>query len=270
VENSAGEVFVADTGRQQIVRVDAAGQFAAIAGTGLAGFGGDGSAAASAQLNFPWDVAVGPAGVLYVADLDNYRVRLLTPQNGPAAVSTVQILNGVSLLPGPVAPGMLLVVRGTGIPATDAAGTIVLINSIPVPILAMDNTQIQVQVPITLATPADADIVIVDQGNVAASATVATAASAPALYPIDPQSAVARGAVVALYGTGLGLGDLPVAATIGGLAADVVSLNASPGFTGLFQIGVRVPGEAPAGTAGVVVTVGGVASQAGVNIAVAQ
>jgi len=267
--DGAGEVFVADAGRQQIMRVDAAGQVTAVAGSGAPGFSGDGGVAANAALNFPWDVTIGPAGVLYVADLENYRIRLLTPQSSPTPLMTVQVLNGVSLAPGPIAPGILLVVRGSGIPATDAASTIVLINSIPVPILIMDNTQIEVQAPITLVTSADAEIVIVDQGSIAATVEASTAASAPALYPADPQSAaVARGAVVSLYGTGLGLGDLPVTATIGGLAADVVSLNPSPGYTGLFQIGLRVPGAAAAGPAGVIVTVGGAASQAGVNISI--
>ncbi len=267
--SAAGEVFVADTGRQQIIRVDATGQVTAVAGTGVAGITGDGGSAATAQLNFPWDVAIGSAGVLYVADLENYRVRLLTPQSAPAPLTTIQVLNGVSLSPGPVAPGMLLVVRGSGIAATDAAGTIVLINSIPAPILAMDSAQIQVQAPLTLVTPADAEIVIVDQGSIAAIVRTPTAASAPALYPVDPQAAAAgRGAIVTLYGTGLGLGDLPVTATIGGFAADVVALDPSPGYPGLFQLSVRVPGAAVAGTAAVLVAVGGVSSQAGVNIAV--
>jgi len=266
----AGEVFVADTGRQQIMRVDATGQVTAVAGMGGSGFSGEKPGQVTAQLNFPWDVAIGPAGVLYVADLENYRVRLLSPQSAPTRVTTIQVLNGVSLTPGPVAPGMLLVVRGSGVPAADAAATIVLINSIPVPILAMDNTQIQVQAPSTLVTPADAEIVIVDQGNIAATVKVTTAVSAPALYTIDPRSAaVARGAIVTLYGTGLGLGDLPVTATIGGLAADVVALDASPGYAGLFQISLRVPGVAVPGPAGVIVTVGGAASQAGVSIAIA-
>jgi uncharacterized protein (TIGR03437 family) len=267
--NPAGEIFVADTGRQQIVRIDAAGQVTPVSGTGVAGFSGDAGAAAAGQLNFPWDVAVGPAGVVYVADLENYRVRLLTPQTAPTPLTTVQVLNGVSLAPGPVAPGMLLVLRGTGIPATDAPSTIVLINSIPVPILAMDNTQIQVQAPLSLVTPADAEIIIVDQGSIAATVTTSTAASAPALYPMDPQSAAAaRGAIVTLYGTGLGLGDLRVTATIGGLAADVVTLDPSPGYTGLFQINLRVPGAAVLGPASVIVTVGGASTQAGVIITV--
>lgn len=267
--DAAGEVFVADTGRQQIVRVDAAGQGTAVAGTGGSGFSGDGSAASNAQLNFPWDVAIGPAGVLYMADLENYRVRLLTPQSAATPATAIQVLNGVSLQPGPVAPGMLVVVRGSGVPAADAANTIVLINSIPVPILAMDDAQIQIQAPITLVASANAEIVIVDQGNIAATVETATAASAPALYPVDPQSAVvARGAVVTLFGTGLGLGDLAVTATIGGLAADVVSLDPSPGYTGLFQISLRVPGAVAAGSAGIIVTVGAATSQAGVNVTI--
>ena len=267
--DAEGEVFVADTGLQQIIRVDASGKATVIAGTGGPGFSGDGGAADSAQLNFPWDVAIGPGGVLYVADLENDRVRLLTPQTTPPPPATISVLNGASLAPGSMAPGMLLVVRGTGIPAVDAANTIILINSILVPILAMDDTQIQVQAPTTLATPDDAQIVIVHQGSIANTVNVATAAAAPALFPIDPQAVkAAPGAIVTLYGTGLGLGDLPVTATIGGLAAEVVSLDPSPGYTGLFRIDLSVPAAALPGLAGVVVTVGGAASQAGLSLTV--
>ena len=279
--STAGEIFVADSGRQQIMRVDSAGQVTAIAGLAGApgsspvpGFSGDAGAATAAQLNFPWDVAIGPGGILYVADLENHRVRRLDPQ--PVAVPVpvqvpvpVTVLNGASLARGPLAPGMLLVVRGSGIPATEAANTVVLINSIQVPILAMDNAQIQVQAPFTLATPADAEIVIVDNGSIATTILVPTAAAAPALFPVDPQAtAAAAGAVVGFYGTGLGLGDLPVTATISGLAAEVVSLDPSPGYAGLFQIKIRVPAAAAPGKAAVMVMVGGAASQAGVNMAI--
>jgi len=71
-----------------------------------------------------------------------------------------------------------------------------------------------------------------------------------------------------LYGTGLGLGDLPVTATIGGVNAEVASLDPSPGYTGLFRINLSVPAAAAPGLAGVVVTVGGTASQAGVSLTV--
>jgi uncharacterized protein (TIGR03437 family) len=267
--DAGGDVFVADTGLQQIIRVDSAGDVTVVAGTGVPGFSGDGGPAASAQLNFPWDVAIGPSGVMYVADLENDRIRLLTSQTTPPPAATISVLNGASLVPGPVAPGMLLVIRGTGIPAADAAGTVILINSILVPILTMDDTQIQVQAPPTLVTPDDAQIVIVDQGSIAAMLSVGTAAAAPALLPIDPQAVqAAPGAIVTLYGTGLGLGDLPVTATIGGVNAEVASLDPSPGYTGLFRINLSVPAAAAPGLAGIVVTVGGTASQAGVSLTV--
>ena len=267
--DAAGDVFVADTGRQQIIRVDSAGVVTVITGTSVPGFSGDGGAADSAQLNFPWDVAIGPAGALYIADLENDRVRLLTPRTTPQPPATISVLNGASLAPGPVAPGMLLVIRGTGVPAADAAGTIILINSILVPILAMDDTQIQIEAPSTLVTPDDAQLVIAHQSSIAAMVSVATAAAAPALFPIDPQAVkAAPGANVTLYGTGLGLGDLPVTATIGGVAAEVVSLDPSPGYTGLFRINLRVPATAPPGLAAVVVAVGGAASQAGLSLTV--
>jgi len=267
--DAAGAVFVADTGRQQVLRVDSGNSVKVIAGTGVPGYSGDGGVADNAQVNFPWDVAIGPGGVLYVADLNNDRVRLLTPQTIPTPVATVTVLNGASLAPGPVAPGMLLVIRGTGIRAADAASTLVLINSIPVPILVMDDTQIQVQAPLTLATPDDAQIVIVHLGSIAAMVTVATAAAAPALFPIDPQAVkAAPAAVVTFYGTGLGLGDLPVTATIGGVNAEVASLDPSPGYAGLFRIDLRMPAAAAPGLAAVIVTIGGVASQSGISLTV--
>jgi uncharacterized protein (TIGR03437 family) len=144
----------------------------------------------------------------------------------------------------------------------------VLINSIPVPILAMDSSRIQVESPFTLATPGEAEIVMVDNGSIRAQITVPAAAVAPALYPVDPiAAAAAPGAVVTFYGTGLGLGDLPVTAAISGIAAEVLSLDAAPpGFPGLFQISLRVPAATSPGLAAVIVVVGGIPSQTGINM----
>ena len=50
-----------------------------VAGTGAAGFSGDGDAAVQAQLSGPRDVAVDPHGVLYIADGDNHRIRKVDP-----------------------------------------------------------------------------------------------------------------------------------------------------------------------------------------------
>jgi len=48
-----------------------------IAGTGVAGFTGDGAAASAAQLNFPNALALSSSGTLYISDLFNNRVRTI-------------------------------------------------------------------------------------------------------------------------------------------------------------------------------------------------
>lgn len=58
-----------------------------IAGTGTAGFSGDGGAATKAKLNNPAHLAFDPAGNLYVADAGNNRVRKITP--GTNIITTV-------------------------------------------------------------------------------------------------------------------------------------------------------------------------------------
>ncbi|MBV9249931.1 MAG: hypothetical protein JO227_11885, partial [Acetobacteraceae bacterium] len=46
-----------------------------LAGTGEAGFGGDGGPASQARLNNPFDLAFGPDGSLYFSDTFNHRIR---------------------------------------------------------------------------------------------------------------------------------------------------------------------------------------------------
>ena len=53
-----------------------------IAGTGAAGYNGDGIPANLARLNFPQDVALHPDGSLLIADLNNHRVRRFDPKTG--------------------------------------------------------------------------------------------------------------------------------------------------------------------------------------------
>jgi len=51
-----------------------------VTGTGTAGFGGDGTLASVATLNFPTGLAIAPDGHLVIADTFNHRVRKLRPQ----------------------------------------------------------------------------------------------------------------------------------------------------------------------------------------------
>ncbi|MBZ5630101.1 MAG: hypothetical protein LAO06_14675, partial [Acidobacteriia bacterium] len=73
--DSAGNLYIAEESNNRIRKVDASGTITTVAGTGTAGYSGDGGPATSAELNNPWGVAVDSAGNLYIADLSNQRIR---------------------------------------------------------------------------------------------------------------------------------------------------------------------------------------------------
>ena len=74
--DGAGNVFIADYGNNRIRRVDASGTIiVTAAGTGVAGFFGDGGVSTSAQLNAPAGVTVTAAGDFFIADLINQTIR---------------------------------------------------------------------------------------------------------------------------------------------------------------------------------------------------
>jgi len=101
--DSGGDLFVADTGNNQIREVAAGGAIAVAAGTGgPIGFSGDGRPAASAQFNLPSGVAVDVAGDTYIADTFNNRVRAVSP----AGIVTTLVGNGVGMLSGDGGPAI--------------------------------------------------------------------------------------------------------------------------------------------------------------------
>src|ERR1700691_5200876 len=74
----AGNVYIADTNHNRVVRVDAAGNIHIVAGTGTAG-DLPGSGASLGELYGPTGLAVDAAGNLYIADTQNHRIQMLTP-----------------------------------------------------------------------------------------------------------------------------------------------------------------------------------------------
>ncbi|MEO8132570.1 MAG: RHS repeat-associated core domain-containing protein [Betaproteobacteria bacterium] len=74
-----GSLYIADYGNGRIRRVAPDGTITTVAGSADVGFGGDGGPATSARLFSPVDVAVGPDGSFYIADLANNRVRRVGP-----------------------------------------------------------------------------------------------------------------------------------------------------------------------------------------------
>ncbi len=77
--DSAGNVYVSDSGNNRIRRIDAATQvITTIAGNGQAAFGGDGGDARLAGLNSPAQLAFDVAGNLFVSEAGNARIREIT------------------------------------------------------------------------------------------------------------------------------------------------------------------------------------------------
>jgi PKD repeat protein len=74
VVDARGDLYIAEFGESRIRRVSG-GTITTVAGTGTKGFSGDGGQATSAQVYFPWEVAVDHRGNLYIADAGNHRVR---------------------------------------------------------------------------------------------------------------------------------------------------------------------------------------------------
>ncbi len=90
--DSAGNLYIADTYNNRIREVTPSnppssyGNVATLAGTGIAGFSGDGGLATAAQLNFPTAVAVDSANNVYVTDAGNFVIRKYTAGTGVIAV----------------------------------------------------------------------------------------------------------------------------------------------------------------------------------------
>lgn len=70
-----GEIYISDSEDFRVRRVDQNGVITTVAGTGVAGYSGDNGPGASAKIQSPFGIDVGPDGSLYIADSLNYRIR---------------------------------------------------------------------------------------------------------------------------------------------------------------------------------------------------
>lgn len=105
-----GDVFIAEATAQRVQEVRAGSRtVVTVAGTGTAGFNGDGPNATARELDEPTGVAVNTAGDVFIADTANCRVRVV-----PAETTTLFGQN--------VRAGGLFTVAGTGVCGSSGQG----------------------------------------------------------------------------------------------------------------------------------------------------
>lgn len=81
-----GNFYISDWYNNCVRRVDTMGIITTVAGTGVAGYNGDGAQATASKLNYPMGLAIDTNNNLYIVDQNNYRVRMV---NSSGLISTV-------------------------------------------------------------------------------------------------------------------------------------------------------------------------------------
>lgn len=246
----------------------------------------------------------------------------LTVTAAAAGPVVAAVANAASYAAGAVAPGEIVVIYGIslggaaivtaqvtaeGLVATTLAGTRVLFDGVPAPLLYTTGNQVSAIVPYGLDGRTQSSMQVEYQGILSKPFVVPVAKAAPGIFTADssgrgqgaivnedgtintPDNPASPGSLVSIYGTGDGqtlpngkdgviIGGaadlrytlLPVTASIGGQTAEVIYSGSVGGeVAGIFQANVRVPKGLPSGAfLPVSLIVGTSGSQTGVTIAV--
>jgi len=119
--DAQGNVYIADTGNGRIRKVDLNGVITTVAGRGNSvSSTGDNGPALNAQFNTPTDVAVDPAGNIYIADFGNHAIRKVD-KNG--TITTI-LRGGFGVCPTSPVPAAAADIGFAVSIATDANGNL--------------------------------------------------------------------------------------------------------------------------------------------------
>ena len=122
--DAQGHLYIAERDNHVVRKVDGAtGVISTLAGTGVAGFSGDGGAASQAQLRQPHSIALDRGGRLLICDVGNHRLRAVNLSTG-----TIETIGGTGeRLPTPDgAPLKSTPLNGPRTMAVDRDGSIYL------------------------------------------------------------------------------------------------------------------------------------------------
>jgi uncharacterized protein (TIGR03437 family) len=220
-----GNVYVSDFNNSRVRKFTPGGNITTVAGNGINGFGGDGASATSALLNGPSGLAVDSAGNLYIADLDNSRIRKVSP----TGTITTFAGNGIAAIGGdggPVsqatlaAPQSLLIDSEGNLYVGDSVGRVRMISASGTITTIVgkgpagysgdggDASLAQINGPLGLAMDTKGNLYIADTGNnairQAQPAGVKPTITAITNAASNATQAIAPGELVTIYGSGLG------------------------------------------------------------------
>lgn len=80
--DSQGQLYFVEMTGQRVARIDQEGMLHLVAGTGQAGYSGDGGPAILAQVNNLHNLSISPTGEIYLSDTWNQVVRQIDPRTG--------------------------------------------------------------------------------------------------------------------------------------------------------------------------------------------
>ena len=125
-----GNLYIADYLDNRVRKVVlATGVITTIAGTGVAGFSGDGSAAISAQINGPGSVVADTLGNVYFTDVGNAVIRKVGSNGNISTFAGTAGAGGGTGDGGPATQAKLALHTGSGL-AVDAAGNLYIADSL--------------------------------------------------------------------------------------------------------------------------------------------
>jgi RHS repeat-associated protein len=124
-----GNIFIADSWKQRIRKVDAAGIITTVAGNGELGYNGDNGPATEASLDHPAGVAIDQAGNIFIAEYSSYRGAGRIRKVDAAGIITTVAGNGTDGYNGDNGPATQAGILYPGGVAVDQAGNIFIADS---------------------------------------------------------------------------------------------------------------------------------------------